>query len=117
MHALFNVVTNKEDIPHAVLIRALLPADGIGHMLLRRKKEKADASLCGGPGTLSRALGIQTIHTGIGLDGSNLISIEDRGMKIPENEIMAGPRIGVAYAGDDALLPYRFRIRHFAGRN
>jgi DNA-3-methyladenine glycosylase len=38
------------------------------------------------------------------------IWIEDRDFKIHENEILSGPRIGVGYAGADALLPYRFSI-------
>src|ERR1041385_1383130 len=42
IHHLFNVVTNEKDIPHAILIRALEPAEGIELMLKRRKKKQLD---------------------------------------------------------------------------
>ena len=58
IHHLFNIVTNKENIPHAVLIRAIQPRDGIEIMLQRRNKKKVDHSLTSGPGSLTRALGI-----------------------------------------------------------
>ncbi len=110
IHHLFNVVTNLEDTPHAILIRAVEPLDGIEAMLLRRGKEKLQPSLTAGPGALSMALGITTRHTGILLQGPELY-IEDRGIKVTPKEIVAATRVGVAYAMDDALRPYRFYIR------
>lgn len=108
IHHLFNVVTNDENIPHAVLIRAIEPLEGIPHMLRRRGKAKADALLATGPGRLSQALDIKTRHSGCPLSG-DLIWIEDCGVHIPESAINCTPRIGVGYAGEDAGLPYRFR--------
>ena len=64
IHHLFNVVTNVKDTPHAVLIRALEPVDGIEDMLIRCNKKKLDFSLTRGPGNVSKALGIGTKHTG-----------------------------------------------------
>ena len=58
IHHLFNVVTNKKNIPHAILIRAIEPMQGIDEMLKRRKKKEFDHSLTKGPGSLSVALGI-----------------------------------------------------------
>jgi DNA-3-methyladenine glycosylase len=107
IHHLFNVVTNFEGIPHAVLVRAIKPFEGIPTILKRRNKEKISPSITKGPGTVSQALGIETKHTGISLLG-NMIWIEDRKFKVHENDIKAGPRIGVDYAAEDALLPYRF---------
>ena len=109
IHHLFNVVTNIEGTPHAVLIRGLEPIDGIDIMLQRRKKAKLQPALTAGPGALSEALGIKTKHTGISLISDELY-IEDRGLKVPESAIVASARIGVAYAKEDALLPYRFHI-------
>ena len=112
IHSLINVVTNRENIPHAVLIRAIIPAKGIHHIRERRNKPKLnDEKLCIGPGTVSQGLGIDFNYTGISLIGKK-IWIEDKGLKINSKEIIAGPRIGVDYAGKDALLPYRFRILH-----
>lgn len=111
IHHLFNVVTNKKDIPHAVLIRAIKPIEGINQILKRRKQNKVSAKLASGPGTLSQALGIQTIHTGESLYG-NKIWIEDREIKFSGSQIKISPRIGVDYAGSDALLPYRFKVNY-----
>jgi DNA-3-methyladenine glycosylase len=110
IHHLFNVVTNSEDIPHAVLIRALDPVKGIDEMLLRTNKKKLDDTLTRGPGNVSKALGIFTKHTGLSLLGSKLF-IADDGVGYNKKEIASSPRIGVDYAGNDALLPYRFYIK------
>ncbi len=106
IHHLFNVVTNVPGIAHAVLVRAIHPLEGKELMLERRKTKVLTT---GGPGTLTQALGIRTEHTGTDLLG-DLITIEDHQIIIPDNEIIIGPRIGVDYAGDDALLPYRFHF-------
>lgn len=117
IHTLFNVITNRQDIPHAILIRALEPTDGIETMLKRRHKVKADRTLTSGPGALTQALGITLAQNGALLTGST-VWIEDRGITIPVNEIITSPRVGIAYAREDALLPWRFRIKHnqWAGR-
>lgn len=106
IHHLFNVVTNSVDVPHAVLIRAVHPVVGIAEMTARRAPMPCTTR---GPGTMSQALGIRTEHTGGDLLHGP-ISICDAGMVLPEGSITAGPRIGVNYAGTDALLPYRFHI-------
>ncbi len=110
IHHLFNVVTNVQDVPHAVLVRGLEPIEGIDIMLARRNKEKLQPSLTAGPGALSMAMGISTQHTGLLLN-EDLIYIEDRGIKVSSKDIIAGTRVGVAYAMDDALRPYRFSIK------
>jgi len=110
IHHLFNVVTNSKEIPHAILIRALDPIDGIGQMLLRTRKKKLDHSLTRGPCNVSKALGILTKHSGLSLL-SDRIFICDDGGSYSKKEIAASPRIGVDYAGKDALLPYRFYVK------
>lgn len=109
IHHLFNFVTNKKGVPHAVLLRGIHPEKGIEHMLKRRGKKKVDKTLCSGPGTVSQALGITTAMNGIAL-GGNKIWVEETGIVIHPEEIIAGPRIGVDYAGKDAKLPYRFTL-------
>jgi DNA-3-methyladenine glycosylase len=110
IHHLFNVVTNREDTPHAILIRALDPLDGIPLMLERTGKLKPDHTLTRGPGNLSRALGLLTAHTGASLLGEE-IYIGDDGWRPARSSIVASPRIGVDYAGEDAKLLYRFFIK------
>lgn len=113
LYPLFNVVTNQADVPHAILIRALEPVVGIDIMLKRRHKHKVDRSLTAGPGVLTQALGITTAHNGLLLTGST-IWLEDKGIQIEPENILSTPRIGVAYAQEDALLPWRFRIKNNA---
>ncbi len=109
IHHLFNVVTNREGTADAVLIRALEPVEGIDAMMRRRGLEKAEKRLTAGPGALTRALGITTDYYGTMLNG-NLIWIEE-GMAVPEDKIVSTTRIGVDYAGDDALKPWRYYIK------
>ncbi len=107
IHHLFNVVTNKSDIPHAVLVRAVHPIEGVE--IIRQRRGMNSARITGGPGTLSQGLGIRTSHNGSDLLGDT-IYIEDRSITIPGKSIITGPRIGVESAGTDARLPYRFHF-------
>lgn len=111
IHSLFNVVSNLADIPHAVLIRAVYPLLGKEIMLERSKKTKIDKAFGIGPGKVCTMMGIHYHDTGKSLL-ANKIWIEDIGIEIPAEKIAIGPRIGVDYAGSDALLPYRFLIQH-----
>lgn len=110
IHHLFNFVTNRKGVPHAILLRAIQPEKGIKWMLMRRNKKKVDKTLCGGPGTVSQALGITTKNNGELLSGRK-IWVEETGIVVKPEEIISGPRIGVDYAGEDAKLPYRFRLQ------
>ena len=111
IHHLFNIVTNKENIPHAVLIRAIQPRDGIEIMLQRRNKKKVDQSLTAGPGSLTRALGITVKDSGT-LLMDNLIWLEDQNINYTNQDILATPRVGVQYAGKDAQNPWRFQVEN-----
>lgn len=109
IHQMFNVVTNQQGIPHAILVRAVEPLEGIDIMLQRTGKMKLDHSLTKGPGNVGKALGFFTRHTGLSLLSDDLF-IADDGSRVKKADILATPRIGVDYAGDDAALPYRFII-------
>jgi DNA-3-methyladenine glycosylase len=110
IHHLFNVVTNQQDIPHAILIRAIEPIQGVHTMLERTGKHVADFTLTKGPGNVSKALGIKTGHTGLSLlDDEIYIASDD--FVVAKKNIIATPRIGVDYAGEDAKLPYRFVLK------
>jgi DNA-3-methyladenine glycosylase len=110
IHHLFNVVTNSEDVPHAVLVRAIEPVYGIETMLQRMNKQRLDNTVGKGPGNVSKALGIFSRHTGSSLLGDQLF-IADDGFRLPAADIIATTRIGVDYAAEDALLPYRFFMK------
>ncbi|MER3499078.1 MAG: DNA-3-methyladenine glycosylase [Chitinophagaceae bacterium] len=110
IHHLFNVVTNYRHVPHAILIRAVEPLQGVDEMLKRTGKEKLDHSLTRGPGNVSKALGIETKHTGLSLLSKELF-ITDDGKKYSKKKIGISPRIGVEYAGAHALWDYRFYVK------
>ncbi|MDN3658800.1 DNA-3-methyladenine glycosylase [Ferruginibacter paludis] len=110
MHQMFNVVTNVSEVPHAILIRAAEPLSGTDIMLARTGKKVLDTTLTKGPGNMAKALGIAKIHSGGDLSG-DAIYIASDGYALKNEHIGISQRIGVDYAGDDALLPYRFYIK------
>jgi len=113
IHHLFNVVTSVEGAAHAVLIRAVEPIDNVELMMHRRGMDKLSPKLTAGPGALTQALGIQTQHTGLSLlDSNGRMWLEDRGDVVSEADIIASPRVGVAYAKECADWPWRFRIKN-----
>ena len=105
MYYQFNVVTGPRDHPHAVLIRAVEPIEGIDIMRKRRGPMK-DRNLTSGPGKLCIALGIDRSLNDEDLTG-NRGWIENYRSTM-ETDIAAGPRIGIDYAGEDASRPWRF---------
>ena len=109
MHHLFNIVTHVAGSADAVLIRAIEPITGEEIMKDRRRRHQSNRLLTGGPARLTRALGITIDHNKKSLMGDDIWLTE--GKRYTTNEIIASPRIGVEYAGDDALLPWRFHIK------
>jgi DNA-3-methyladenine glycosylase len=111
MHQMLNVVTNKKDIPDAILIRALEPLEGIDIMLERTGKEKLDFTLTRGPGNVGKALGIYKMHSGKHLRGEEIFIMEEKNFSVTPEDIGMSKRIGIDSAGEDALLPYRFYVK------
>jgi DNA-3-methyladenine glycosylase len=109
MHHLFNIVTNQKKIPDAVLLRGILPITGIEVMEKRIGRKYSGKGFTDGPGKISKALGIKIDHSGESLLGK-IIWLEDWDNIIVNIDFSTGPRIGVGYAGKDALLPYRFLL-------
>ncbi|NIF05121.1 DNA-3-methyladenine glycosylase [Chryseobacterium sp. Tr-659] len=110
IHHLFNIVTSVENEPHAVLIRAIEPLEGKEFMELRRNMPASKPAISSGPGSAAKALGIDRSFNKKDLT-ENEIWIEDQGIRYNPEEIIASPRIGVAYAQEDALLPWRFFVK------
>jgi len=105
IHHLFNIVTNTQGNADAILIRAIEPKKGIETMMYRRNRSKQDKSLTSGPGNVSKALGLSKTHNSLSVC-SDSIWFEET--KIKPQEIVRTTRIGIDYAGEDALLPWRF---------
>ena len=111
MHQMMNVVTNKVDVPDAVLIRAVEPLEGIETMLSRTGKPTLDYTLTKGPGNVGKAFGLIKKHSGQCLVNGE-INIYDDDYKITGELMGVSKRIGVESAGPDSLLPYRFYVKN-----
>jgi DNA-3-methyladenine glycosylase len=110
MHHCVNVVTQPPGVPEAVLIRALEPVDGIE--LMRARRGLADGAawrLCRGPGALCQALGVARAQNGGDLVAGALRILD--APAVPAAQVARTVRVGVAYAGADALRPWRFLVR------
>jgi DNA-3-methyladenine glycosylase len=108
MYYQFNVVCNVPDIPHAILVRALEPVEGI-ELMRERRHRQPDHNLTNGPGKLCIALNIDRALNGADLLGDR-VWIEDY-QSVPTRRIATGPRIGIDYAQEWIDKPWRFWIR------
>lgn len=104
MHHCVNVVAGKKDDPVAVLLRAIAPDEGVEVMRARRGR---DRDLCTGPGKLCQAMAIDRRLDGADLIEGGELFIERARSRVHRN-IVATPRIGVAYAEEWATKPLRF---------
>ena len=108
MYNQFNVVTNVEDIPHAVLVRALEPVEGLD-IIRRRRHGRFEHEFTSGPGRLCVAMGIDRK-----LDKADLLGDRvwiEQGVAVSRRQITRGPRIGIDYAEEWVKKPWRFWIR------
>jgi DNA-3-methyladenine glycosylase len=108
MYYQFNVVTNAADAPHAVLIRAVEPVEGI-ELMRKRRHGQSDHKLTNGPGKLCIAMGIDRK-----LDAADLLGNRvwlEAGRTVTRPQIASGTRVGIDYAGDWRDKPWRFWLR------
>lgn len=112
MYHCFNVVTEREGFPAAVLIRALEPLKGLEVMRERRGRVGASdvEALTSGPGRLCQALAIDRRHDGLDLCASDASLFLEAGQPVPDASIGRGPRVNVR--GDDVAVnaPWRFYV-------
>lgn len=109
-YKLFNLISNVEGIPHAILIRGIEPEQGIDVMMKRRKMTEIKRNLSAGPGLLSMALGIDLSHNRTDLQG-DIIWLEDRNEDVIEGNIISSPRVGMNIPEPWYSMPWRFRIK------
>jgi DNA-3-methyladenine glycosylase len=110
IHEMFNVVTNVEGKADAILIRALEPLKGI-EIMKSRMKTDSQRRITSGPGKVTKALGIDRTLNGKELNDDE-IWIEELNHKVRPRDVVSAKRIGIDYAGDDALLPWRFFLKN-----
>jgi DNA-3-methyladenine glycosylase len=104
----FNVVTNVEGVPHAILVRAVEPSEGLD-VMRRRRRGRSEYELTSGPGRLCLALGIDRQIDKADLLGER-VWIEE-GISISPRQIARGPRVGIDYAEAWVKKPWRFWVR------
>jgi DNA-3-methyladenine glycosylase len=108
MYNQFNVVTGAPDTPHAILVRALEPIEGLD-VMRRRRRGRSEYELTSGPGRLCLAMGIDRK-----LDQADLLGGRvwiEAGASISPRQIARGPRIGIDYAEKWITKPWRFWVR------
>ena len=108
MYHQFNIVTNVADVPHAILVRAVEPAEGLD-IMRRRRSGRSEYELTSGPGRLCLALGIDRR-----LDKADLLGERvwiEEGVSISPRQIARGPRVGIDYAESWITKPWRFWVR------
>jgi len=108
IHHLFNIVTGPVDLPHAVLIRAVMPIMGI-EIMNKRRGNVSQSQLLNGPGKWTQAFGITTAVNGLNLfDKKSPIQLNQSKSDINTKNIIATPRIGINYAEEWIDKPWRF---------
>jgi len=108
MYHQFNVVSAVADTPHAILVRALEPVEGLETMRARRHSQP-DRNLTSGPGKLCIAMGIDRQ-----LDGADLLGEQvwlEEYESLSSRQIARGPRIGIDYAEKWINKPWRFWVK------
>ncbi|MHC4415296.1 MAG: DNA-3-methyladenine glycosylase [Planctomycetota bacterium] len=112
MHHCLNVVCGEAGDGVAVLVRALEPTEGLQAMFAHRPKARRASDLCSGPAKLTQALSVGRGLDGVDLRTSRSLFIEQlRRCPLAAGRIVAGPRVGVQYAGEWAHRPLRFHIK------
>jgi DNA-3-methyladenine glycosylase len=107
VHHCLNVVTGPAGYPAAVLIRAVEPTEGVEWMVRGKVRP---AMIASGPGRLTRAFGISLSGNRADLCSAGPLFIE-RGVAVPDRQVVRGRRIGVDYAGSWARKPWRLGVK------
>ena len=108
MYECFNVTVGREGDPQAVLIRGVEPLEN-KNLMWEKRKVKKEKDISNGPGKLTKALGITREDNGVDLTAGENLWLEDDGYKV--KDIVETTRIGIDYAEEDALKPWRFYIK------
>ncbi|MGH2522229.1 MAG: DNA-3-methyladenine glycosylase [Anaerolineales bacterium] len=107
MHWMFNVVTEAEGFPAAVLIRAIQPQAGVETM--RARRGRPDRILTDGPGKLAQALGIDRRLNGHDLCAPDAVLFVERARAVPTREVVRGPRVGL----NNTPEPWKSKLWNF----
>jgi DNA-3-methyladenine glycosylase len=107
MHWMLNVVTERAGFPAAVLLRAILPVEGVETMSARRKGRDIL-----GPAKLTQAMGIDARQNGIDLCNRASGLWLEAGEHVPDEDIIQGPRVGLFTVPEPwKSMPWRFQVK------
>ena len=121
MYSCMNITANAEGNPEAVLIRSVVPYFGIDKLyeLVRARSrrrglpesydelsEKQKQKLTNGPGKLCNAMGLSREDNGVDMTNNEKLFVQDDGIHV--GNIEKTTRIGIDYAEEAALYPWRF---------
>jgi DNA-3-methyladenine glycosylase len=108
MHWCANAVCGPGTQPHAVLLRAGAPVEGLDVMRVRRAKARRDRDLLSGPARLAQAFGLDRADNGVDLV-QGPVRIVDDGVPPPDPPGIS-TRVGLA-AGKGDTFPWRYYVR------
>lgn len=120
MHWVLNFVTGDENVGEAVMVRGVLPLEGHEIISSNRRfgqkmpQPRHEAKWLDGPAKVAQGLGLTGLHNGLALQPGSGLWLE-MGQPVADKQVMTGPRVGVDYAGEDALLPWRWRVVELRG--
>jgi DNA-3-methyladenine glycosylase len=109
MHWMLNVVTGPEDDPNAVLIRALIPVEGL-NFIARNRKTAHPRDWTNGPARLCQALEIDRQLNGADFTDSRSELTIELGIAVSDADVLTGPRVGIESVPEPwRSIPWRFR--------
>lgn len=110
MHWMLNCVTGPAGYPSAVLIRAIIPTEGL-QIIASRRQGIARKDWCSGPARLTKALAIDGVCNGTDLCLAESDLLIEKGDPLPDSAITTSPRVGIQYAPEPwRSLPWRFQV-------
>ena len=105
---MFNTVTREVDQPEAVLIRGIIPTEGIDIIESRRGKQPRKL-WTDGPGKLAQALGLNGEHNNLDLTTGDATLFIEKGISIPNRFVTTSPRIGLYSVPEPwKSIPWRY---------
>ena len=111
MHWLLNFVTEREGYPAAVLIRALLPTDGL-EIIAERRGGQPSKRWTDGPGKICQALAIDGVQNGMDICTQKSEILVEDDLIIPKFSVTTGPRVGLNTVPEPwKSIPWRFQVR------
>jgi DNA-3-methyladenine glycosylase len=110
MHWLFNTVTMPAGQPEAVLVRAIVPSEGV-EIIAKRRGSQPRKLWTNGPAKLTMALGIDGRHNNLDLCAPDAAVLIEKGIKVPDEWVTTGPRVGMGTVPEPWYsMPWRFLV-------